>query len=1516
MAKKNIRNWGRKALSLLLTLTMVTGMLQIPAMAASSDSQIMDGYYIVDENGVARLADMGVTTVQQDGFTLSKTISGTAKENEFNITLSVVTSQTVQSNDAAIQLVIDTSSSMKYCATCGLQTGGGFGEQCKDKAHTVKRLEAIKSILTEKNGFLDSLAKANSGKIYVSVVAYGKNATTAFEWKDIKDAANLKALKDTINALSADDNATNTHAGLMLARNRLGMSEPQGAAARFTVLLSDGYANCVGGESNSTSKVSLSGNGPSDANPTTPGTNGAKEMAKAVAKLSTVYAVGYGVDKSYLAGIIGSEDNVFAGVDSATVSAAFANIAQSAVDGMNGAGTSVNDPMGQYIVLGDVSALAAEGVRTNGNGLIWSLDPEKADRIVESGDTKTYYYSITYPITLDPSGKDFQENKYYPTNGYTYLNVPETGKEIAFLVPGVCGTIPSYEWSVEYYLQTEESINDKTPSYELDKTAEMGEAKLWTSVDAPADRADEYKRDGYYFATGDTRVMITKNAEKNVIRLYYNLVTAPVTEKHYYKTTTITRDGETIVGEYVEDSDKTSTKFALVGEKYEAAEQLKFGNVQYTFDSANPSNKTITVQKDGENLVELFYSRIYDQRTPTDAQVDHVYTEYVYELNEDGKYELVALDPVTEAKVQYSEDLPATSIYAVSAEPLAKYEGYELNEAEGDYASLLQEDESLSFVLKEEAKDNIRTLYFDKITDNREEVTVTVEHYYTKTVVSVEDGQVVTTVAPNGVMGEKETVTLYKGERFEAEELNEYLGEEYISDAGNADKLSVASVDGSKTIKLYYTLNLYPQQAAVVANHYWRTFTDVTVELTEDVIDETTGETVTVVVGTAVVTEETEDHAEEGIRYENLYEGQKHVEALRSWGEGYTYNADESTREVYAGEGEEAVIFYDKYEEADTRSAADITVQHIYTTYWTGIVDGAVKSLTIESDPVEEAPYEGKAGDEFAAVAQPTYNGEAYTKVTDDADLSVILQPGTNATIVIRYERTVNALVETSYTVSYEYYTYNMTINESGEAGYWDDPLVFGNSVSGAGYVGQEVVLNDGALAGYAPLETNPATQQTLKAEGNHWTYVYKQYNPLPVGSVTVNHHYKTVTIAVNGTSSESVQDVSGTPVAKYLGETYVAGAVLRGFRQTAVTVNSVSVDVTKKVPVTVGAATVVDYYYEKTADFSVPVTYSIAHEYYLYDWDGTPISASKPEPLVGTGFATNILVVAPESSDYELTSATYNGAALENYSITLQEGENKVVFVYEKTMARDFVNATVIHNYYKDEAALAAEEPAEKQFVETKANLPEGSTLAAEQHVDGSYVFHSATPASMEIVVTDSGENVIVLNYVRAVASYEVIHIYNRNGREEGRTSETIGGLAGDVIDAEGIVPVTEYNGKTYRFVSVTGDIVLDPEVVGTIELVYNRTVRTPDPEPETPEEEVILPDVPTIEIPDEEVPLGELPEVELPVVEIPDEEVPLAEVPKTGDETLRFVFLALASALGLAGLQVIGRKREEEEI
>ena len=135
-----------------------------------------------------------------------------------------------------------------------------------------------------------------------------------------------------------------------------------------------------------------------------------------------------------------------------------------------------------------------------------------------------------------------------------------------------------------------------------------------------------------------------------------------------------------------------------------------------------------------------------------------------------------------------------------------------------------------------------------------------------------------------------------------------------------------------------------------------------------------------------------------------------------------------------------------------------------------------------------------------------------------------------------------------------------------------------------------------------------------------------------------------------------------------------------------------------------------------------------------------------------------------------------------------------------------------------------------ENQYIETIREVAEDTEYTAKEHAleDSAYAytFHSADPESKTIVAVDDAENVIVMNYVRASAKYQVIHIYNRNGIEEGRTSQTLGGMDGEVVLADSIARVTEYKGNTYKFESITGDITLDADEMQTITLMYNRRV------------------------------------------------------------------------------------------
>lgn len=407
---------GKRALSLLMALVMSLSLVQITAFAVETDSedQIMPGYYLVDADGRIQTENGEALTTEEPGrteggYTLSKTIAATSVENQFNITLQVVTQQTVKTNDAAVQLVIDTSGSMAYCAVCGKEEHSLF-DSCKN---TTSRMYETRRAIAGEGGFLDSLVagNANGGKLLVSVIRFSgystEDAKTVCEWTDIRTESGLQTVKNAVNQLKANG-GTNLEAGLMLARNRLQMDAVASAASKYTVLLTDGKptARCEldHTETDSITDYNDGGwNGGSDCSKAE--RNEAKDMATEVKALSKLYTICYGVSGDVLYGedkcvhcgesqknhnkewwtyyckdgsgntyqsmavTIGDylRDEIatptdtsvtpniqyaFNASDTAAVNAAFANIASSTTEGINASGTTVTDPMGEFIVLG------------------------------------------------------------------------------------------------------------------------------------------------------------------------------------------------------------------------------------------------------------------------------------------------------------------------------------------------------------------------------------------------------------------------------------------------------------------------------------------------------------------------------------------------------------------------------------------------------------------------------------------------------------------------------------------------------------------------------------------------------------------------------------------------------------------------------------------------------------------------------------------------------------------------------------------------------------------------------------------------------------------------------------------------------------------------------------------------------------------------------------------------------------------------------------------------------------
>lgn len=1443
----------KRVFSSFLALIMLLGLLPTSAFAAGSGRP-------------AEVVHQGKVVTSKDGLV---TVHKTAKHtdgNNFDITLEVTTKDqvtTTPAQDTHAVLVIDRSNSMagsriksaREAATqfaeivLGEEAGGDNQIAIVSYSHNYEDRIGLSGNLG------DVKAAINSVKTYGNETYGGTNIQAGIHRAQEILAADTSEAKKVILVLSdgeptysyqAKGTGTWTHCTYGLGIHAwwddlyspenvqfTGFNYNKIAGSGSSYRLNDDasvYVTCKHGKSTTVSGDIFSNNG----QPTI------KEAEFAKNAGTEIYSVFLGDSHennavSTMKGVASGEDHYKFASDVDELAEIFKGIAGSITTPTNAG--MVTDPMGQFITLGDVSGLADQGVTKTQDGLTWNV---AASTPKENSDgSKTY--TVTYPITLDTSAEGFVDDLAYAANGTTTFNYNVNGeaRNVNFDVPTVKGYVPEYTYKVEYYQQQNATKGDYEHYTKIERDTYNGpKTDLWTPVSiekVDAGYETKYASDNYHYAKGDpSSITISAVEDNNVIKLYYDRDEASVTVNHFYKTDKYDADGTFTAGTYPETPQTSSTKSEYVGESFTAEQVLNYGGKAYEFDRGDD---TITVNKDAsKNVINLYYTRTEDDRADASVVVNHVYRTHTWTL-ENGKY--VLKDSVqNEDKVEESTGLKATTQYTAKTNPVEGFKDFTYDTTSTNSITL-------------EPGENVITLYFDKTVDDREEVSLTVNHHYTKTVVTIgEDGQPVTTVDPDDHV-ETVTVKAYKGETVTLSEQNSYKGDTYNSDSGNTEKLTQTNVQGGEEIDLYYTIYQAPETTSVTVNHIYRTITHETVEITDPETGEVTGTEVV----DSVKTDDTND-----VTIHNLYVDQSYT-AEKEGREGYTFNEGESddlTAIVKADGATVINLYYDKDEDKDDRDAADIDVKHIYTTHLTTIVGGEVKTIDVQDGFAYDLPYEGKAGDTFTATPNTTFNQNEYTMV-GTPDLEVVLQPGTNSTIVIHYERSANNLVDTSYTVNYVYNTYTMVV-EDGVAKYGEPSVETVNGTAQSGYVGQIVTLSDGAKDDFTAAPTNPATSQTLTDGENVYTFVYNKYVPLDKVNVTVNHHYTTTTIAVDGTSSSSTSDTLGTPVEKYAGEHYVAAAVANGFTYDRYTVTdgiaNTQDEATKNVTVTATGDVVVDFYYSKTVDNSKPVNYSIQHVYVTINWDGTR-TVSRSEPITGSSYATKQLSAATDNNggNYKLVSAYFNNETVpgfdpadpqDTYAVTLVDGENAIVYTYERNVDnRQATQVKVIHNYYARDTYTVDGTLSDADYIAQETVKPEyrtehvydtfkegiwvGNEYTATMYnivyfkddqghasIERVYDLVNATPEGgkiASIAALDEGKlpagNVVTFNLIRKYSSdpgdvnYTVVHEYYTDGSLSGFVEVPGTGKVGDVITAESIEKKTTYEDNSYEYVS-----------------------------------------------------------------------------------------------------------------
>lgn len=1437
-----------------------------------------------------------------------------------------------------------------------------------------------KDLLSEGNN------KYEEDEYYYNYSELVKNLT------DVTNGSNKDALKKAINGLSTGG-ATASDYGMNIAKTLLSQeSVKTDGRQKVVVLFTDGEPNHSNGFSTTVANTTIAyakAMKAANAKVFTVGLfgdNPSNNVKNYMSYVSSNYPSAEGMDKT---GARGEGNYSLTAKSNSELSSIFTNIAEESLNSAVAANeTSVLiDPFTDYFnITGNASdiviqkapaATAADGTLTWGAAEavsgVSATQTENAtnsaisvtgfnyisnENLVGKVDNKWQGHKliITVNIALDPNATP-------PAAGTTILPTNKTDAEKAMIMIDTNGDGTADDsaialdrspevkitqkttWKVEYY-QQQNAAKDDYAKYTKVFEENKGDVLIFSAIsieDQEKVIKAKYEGANYEFAKGDFKGVARINATDNVLKIYYNKMETEYSIKRNFTLHTIAADGTETTTTY--SAIDTPVK-GYVGDKVTLSPENSYtgkGGVVYTYEGSTGSLTISSLDKVKENNVfELNYKAEQDFRKDATVKVYHVYHTWEYKLGTDGKY---LANPV---EVATSDEIPsnpvnenkykATAPYTVSTAektPLEAYSGYTLTAG------------AVTTITLKEGENKI-VLHFDNDPVKPSAAAVTVTHHYTLTETKIVSGSAVTTVSTGAAV---RTVSsgIYVGEKFEATEENTYKGKTYVSDSGNKAKLTIDPLKETNSIDLYYTLTEEPGKEDVTVIHTYYDVVESVVEVTEKQTveveeDQTTSEgtikvkvpkEVDVVVGTKSAITVTPVSSKSAIA-EGLYVGSSYKAPLEGKS-GYEfeqshkdYESDNRTVTVADG-GNTINLCYFNYASKDERPAASIEVQHIYTTHLTTIKNGTVAAIDVTADPVTNQKTTGKSGDSFEAVPETSYDNKSDWAVVGSPKLNVTLQPGTNKTIVINYERSDSNLQNTKYAVNYVYKHWEQYIDASGNAAMRlvTDETITGSAIDG--YVKQKVLLDNGSREGYTLESTAPAVNQILGAslEGNTWTFTWVRNTEELLGNVTVqvNHHYTTYTINESNVKTSSVTSVTGSAV-KVRGESYTAEAKPDDFGYVKYEITKDAGEVqnasTKAISFTASKDITVDFYYEKTVDNSVPVSYTVKHIYETRTWDG--------KTVINTDISTSAAISSYKGLVEEATpaytgnftkvaKASFNGETLTTapYTAALTEGTNEFVLVYRYNVPREKVNVKVIHNYY-----FSGAEGEEREAYKLVDNItaPEDSEYTADLITENNgihYILKDASPEGGKITVKKGEENVITLNYVRVDTNYTVIQRYYLDGEELTDLAKTdiYSGKYGEVIKAADYVDVP----AGYDTYTVSGDITLnnEGETAPVIVIKYFRTTPTTPTTPTRPSKPPVTPGTEEpIEIEEPDVPLTDLPtgdgDGDGDLEEILDDEVPLADVPATGNNFRIWLFLSITMALALAVLSLFERKARKD--
>ena len=421
----NVKKFTSYAVALMMSISLAP-------INANADNAVTNGYYNDSGQWVQGELDQ---TLPEGIHSVDKTAEARGN-NTYRMKLKVVTKQKVETftKKSATVLVVDTSGSMKG-----------------------KRIDNLKAAAKE---FVESYAgdKENVGR-YLAVVDFATYVEVPLNWTDVSSKKGRDKAFEAIKKLEAKG-GTNLDAGIKQATSLFLKDAVKQIQKdnRNTVVLTDGtptyyLKDCEGGWTFLHTHVTidgitydLAGDGGEGSEKTVEATS---KDAKLLKDQSTVYTVCYGAakDKAYedgptvsefLKGSIASRDKAYDSSDTDDLAKVFKAISESVTTGITGQDLEVFDGTAPFVSVSQLPQSVQQEQDTS--GFKWKL----ANATTTTEGSQTYYtYELEYFVTLDADHPEFEEGKFYPLNGETYITMPN-GSKVKFPVPGAKGIKSRY----------------------------------------------------------------------------------------------------------------------------------------------------------------------------------------------------------------------------------------------------------------------------------------------------------------------------------------------------------------------------------------------------------------------------------------------------------------------------------------------------------------------------------------------------------------------------------------------------------------------------------------------------------------------------------------------------------------------------------------------------------------------------------------------------------------------------------------------------------------------------------------------------------------------------------------------------------------------------------------------------------------------------------------------------------------------------------------------------------------